>query len=263
MSVVTGRISDDTGDPIDAVTVMALRSRYWNGRRQLVPTGQGFTQSDDAGQFRILGLAPGTYYIMASTRETWTVNSSGTPQVMGYAPTYFPGTTTATDARRITVALGRETINTDFSLVPGRAASVSGTAFDVQGKPFSTVRLTEVRGETFARFSRAETIVARTASHRRDAARRYRGDERAEQHRPVGDGAITVDSLDITGVSLTDPKAHNHRQLLADGPSTRFPVCGDHWLPLGANQIRRCSALPGSSQVGRWTRSGVQPMRVG
>src|SRR5204863_6350750 len=50
MSVIAGRVLDEIGEPIAGVTVMALRSRYWEGRRQLVPTGQGFVQSDDVGQ---------------------------------------------------------------------------------------------------------------------------------------------------------------------------------------------------------------------
>jgi len=47
---------------------------------------------------------------------------------MGYAPTYFPGTTSVTDARRVAVSLGQEVSNTDLALIPGRAVSVSGIA---------------------------------------------------------------------------------------------------------------------------------------
>jgi Carboxypeptidase regulatory-like domain len=56
---------------------------------------------------------------------------------MGYAPTYFPGVTTVGDARRVTVAIGQEMSNTDFSLIPGRTAKVSGTAVDSRGRPLS------------------------------------------------------------------------------------------------------------------------------
>jgi hypothetical protein len=154
MSVITGRITDDVGDPIEGVTVIAMRSRYWEGRRQLVPTGQGLVRTNDAGQYRVLGLAPGTYFVSASTRETWTVTDGGMSRTMGFAPTYYPGVTIVADARRVTVTLGEEAINTDFSLVPGRAATISGTALDSQGRPFpGRVSLREeVRGENFASF---------------------------------------------------------------------------------------------------------------
>jgi protocatechuate 3,4-dioxygenase beta subunit len=153
MGLITGRIADEFGDPIEGVNVYALRSMYFNGRRQLVPTGGG-ARTDDAGQYRLLSLAPGTYFVTASTRETWTVNRGGVKEVMGYAPTYFPGTARASDARRVTVKPGQEAGNIDLSLIPGRAARISGTAFDSHGKPYSNVGVRqEVRGDDFASFS--------------------------------------------------------------------------------------------------------------
>ncbi len=72
---------------------------------------------------------------------------------MGYAPSYFPGTTSMAQARRVTVRLGRETSNIDFAIIPGRAATLSGHAFDAQGKPFQNVSVEqEVRGEDFGSF---------------------------------------------------------------------------------------------------------------
>jgi Carboxypeptidase regulatory-like domain len=133
MSLITGHITDEVNEPISGVQVWAMRSTYFEGRRKLVPVGN--IMSDDSGQYRILGLVPGTYYVMATMRETWTVTDGGVEQVMGYAPTYFPGTTSVGDARRVTVAVGQEASNTDFSLIPGRAAKVSGTAVDSRGRP--------------------------------------------------------------------------------------------------------------------------------
>jgi hypothetical protein len=157
MGLITGRVLDEFGDPIEGVNVYALRSMYFNGKRQLVPTGGGpQVRTDDAGQYRLLGLAPGTYFITASTRETWTVARGDVKETMGYAPTYFPGTPRVSDARRVTVKLGQEAGNTDFALVVGRAAKISGTAFDSHGKPFSSVSVgQEVRGDSFASFGSA------------------------------------------------------------------------------------------------------------
>jgi hypothetical protein len=153
MGVISGRITDEVGDPIEGVVVLALRSRYWEGKRQLVPTGYGFVTSNDAGEYRLLGLAPGAYYVMATTRETWTVNQRGVSQVFGYAPTYFPGTVSPAEARRVTIALGQEAGSVDLSLAPGRAATISGTAVNSHGLPFGTVSVREeIRGENFGRF---------------------------------------------------------------------------------------------------------------
>ena len=210
MSVITGRVLDEIGDPIAGVTVMALRSRYWEGRHQLVPTGQGFVQSDDAGQYRILGLAPGSYYVVANTRETWTTTENGVTRTMGFAPTYFPGVTAVADARRVTVALGREANNTDFALMPGRAAAISGTAFDSQGRPFGRVSLgEEIRGENFSRFGGnmgAAVAADGTFTIRNVPPGEYKlaaSTGRDADHPEAAIVPITIDGVDVTDVILT------------------------------------------------------------
>lgn len=136
MSLITGRIYDEAGEPISGVRVLAMRSMFFEGRRRLVPVfGGTMTTTDDAGQYRILGLSPGSYYISADTRETWTVNEGGQDLVMGYGTTYFPGVLSPADGRRVTVGVGQELANQDFALVPGRGANISGTALDSLGRP--------------------------------------------------------------------------------------------------------------------------------
>lgn len=138
MSLITGRVFDEANEPIAGVRVMAMRSVFFEGRRRLVPSfGGPPAMTDDAGQYRILGLSPGSYFVTAETRETWTVNDGGVEQVMGYAQTYFPGVVALTEARRITVGVGQEMANQDLALVPGRAATVNGTASDSLGRPLA------------------------------------------------------------------------------------------------------------------------------
>jgi hypothetical protein len=82
---------------------------------------------------------------MASSRETWTVHASGRDAVMGFMPTYFPGTSNLAEARRVSVGIGHQANDTDFSLMEGRTAKVSGTAVDSHGRPLAgrTVGLTQ------------------------------------------------------------------------------------------------------------------------
>ena len=158
MSQISGRITDEAGEPIAGAIVFVLRSMYESGRRQLVPTGSSST--DDSGQYRVLGLAPGTYVVMASIREMWTVNENGHDDTMAYATTYFPGTTNAAGARRVTVGIGQEAINTDFGLIPGRAANISGTAFDSHGQPLGFVAPTQVMGNMVGSFGGGVPVAA-------------------------------------------------------------------------------------------------------
>lgn len=154
MSGISGRLTDEHGDPIEGVSIYAMRSLFFEGERRLVPVSGTSVRTDDDGEYRIPRLAPGAYQVMASTKETWTVvDSSGRETTFGYMPTYFPGVAAKTEARRVTVALGEWARAIDFQLVPGRAAKVSGTALDSKGRPFSRVQLSEqVRGLGFASF---------------------------------------------------------------------------------------------------------------
>ena len=138
MSVIAGRVYDETGEPMAGVRVLALRSMFFQGRRRLVPVfGGPVGQTDDAGQYRVTGLAPAGYYIVADSRETWTIGDREDAQVMGYAPTYYPGVTTPSDAKRVAVAIAKEVDNVDINLIPGRASTLSGTAFDSHGRPLA------------------------------------------------------------------------------------------------------------------------------
>jgi hypothetical protein len=51
----------------------------------------------------------------------------------GYAPTYYPGTTNATEAQRITVGVAEEVPGITFSLSPVRLSRISGTVLDSEG----------------------------------------------------------------------------------------------------------------------------------
>jgi protocatechuate 3,4-dioxygenase beta subunit len=136
-SVIKGQIIDELSEPVADVPVFALRAMYWQGRRRTIPVGPP-SRTDEAGEFRLVGLAPGTYYVMANLRETWTVTENGVQRTMGYAPTYFPGTASLTDARRVAVAVGQDAVNTNFALMPGRASNVSGLVVDSLGRPLTS-----------------------------------------------------------------------------------------------------------------------------
>src|SRR6476660_6447629 len=65
--VITGRVLDEDGEPVQGVQVNVLRYRFFRGKRQLVPSGGSGT--DDLGDYRIFGLAPGKYYLSANYRR--------------------------------------------------------------------------------------------------------------------------------------------------------------------------------------------------
>lgn len=133
MSVISGRITDEVGEPLAGVTVFPMQARYFRGRRRMVPV-MGQARTDDTGEYRLTGLEPGDYYVMGSTRDTWTMEDDAKQRV-GFGPTYFPGTLVIANAQQIKVKLGQEASGTDFGMVPGRVATISGTALSSSGAP--------------------------------------------------------------------------------------------------------------------------------
>ena len=72
--VISGRITDENGEPAFGVNVRALQLRTQFGERTFVPVAGGGNlggdSTDDHGAYRIFGLPPGEYVITASPRMT-------------------------------------------------------------------------------------------------------------------------------------------------------------------------------------------------
>ena len=135
--VIVGRVLDEFGEPMAGAQVNAMRSRFVNGGRRLVPSGSA--QTDDLGAFRIFGLAPGDYFVAGSLRSQSMMmmppGASTVTSVEGYAPTYYPGTPNAGEAQRVTVKVGAETTGVAFSLAATRLVRISGRVVSASGDP--------------------------------------------------------------------------------------------------------------------------------
>jgi hypothetical protein len=133
--VIAGRVFDRFGEPTAGVRVQALRPRMVGGRRRLQPVGTG-DDTDDNGSFRVYGLPPGDYYVIARPPGAAGFTAKGD------APLYYPGTADFTEAQRITVTAAAEA-SAMLQLVPVRTATVSGTVVGPDGAPVeATVNIT-------------------------------------------------------------------------------------------------------------------------
>jgi protocatechuate 3,4-dioxygenase beta subunit len=148
--VISGRVFDETGEPVSGVNVWVMRTEYFRGRRRAVAMG-GSNRTDDIGQFRVSGVPPGEYTVMAWLPDTWTAGPE--KQSFGYAPSYHPGTASYADALRVKVGPGQEASNVDVNLAMAPTATLSGTAYKSDGSPLagSSVNLSrEVAGPSFS-----------------------------------------------------------------------------------------------------------------
>ena len=136
-AVITGRIVDDGGEPVAGASVTAMRFQSMAGVRRLVPGGsEGSTdRTDDQGTYRLYGLPPGEFFVSANNRN----DNFGPPGINntesdGFAPTYFPGTSSIAEATRITVKAGQEA-SAPFALIVARMAKVRGRVLTSSGEP--------------------------------------------------------------------------------------------------------------------------------
>jgi hypothetical protein len=136
--VIAGRISDEFGEPVNGAIVSAMRYRYVEGQRQLVPvSGSGIGSLlngglvFDQGQFRIYGLPAGDYLVSATLGDTASIGQGDVRT--SYAPTFYPGATSAADAQRVSVNAGQEAQNISFNLARIHLATISGRVLDSFG----------------------------------------------------------------------------------------------------------------------------------
>ncbi len=134
--VITGRVFDDEGAPAERVSVRLLRQQRVGGAVRYVPAGQNVS-TDDLGQYRLFGLWPGEYILVADKGERGMFGSSPMQDVVvDTVPTYAPGTVNPSEADRITVTAGSET-SVDVRMVAATVASVTGRVVTSTGEPFA------------------------------------------------------------------------------------------------------------------------------
>ncbi len=138
--VIAGRIGDEAGDPIHPAVVSLQQVRYVDGMPTLHSVAEGMMSvltgglTDDRGEYRIHGLGPGTYYVSAATDAV----STGAPGHTSHlAATYYPGTSSVSEAQTVTVGAGEELLNVSFNLTRTRVAKISGMVVGSSGEPIA------------------------------------------------------------------------------------------------------------------------------
>jgi hypothetical protein len=131
---IAGTIVDAAGEPFQGVFVRALRVRQDGGRR--FATSAGFPRlTDDRGRYRLYGLPPGEYLVVASLEAT--ERSGGGARVVGFAPVYYPGAAQVEAAQTVQVELERAATGTDLTFAVSSTARVTGRALNAAGEPLA------------------------------------------------------------------------------------------------------------------------------
>ena len=154
-SAISGRIFDEAGEPVPYAAVVLARppgttapsSDPQTNTPPLIVSSfsstSGFSRvltqpgamTNDRGEFRLFGLAPGEY-LFTRTLKCCRATSAATH------PSYYPGVVDAAAAERIRILPGQEVVNLDFTLRLMPRITVTGIALTPEGDP--------IRGGTLA-----------------------------------------------------------------------------------------------------------------
>ena len=223
-AVIIGKVLDEDGEPMAYVQVNAMKWVYANHRRQLRPIGMATT--DDQGNYRLFSLEPGRYVVRAN------VVADNGPAKVRYAPSYFPDTTSPTEANPIVLRPGDQA-SADFRMTRTRAARISGRVAGTVPGGQTQVYLRNVQDEGLSVSRGASASVDTSGRFTLDGvlpgeyvlgALEFRGDNNDNpEHAEI---PLRVDSADLNNVNLTledAGKATLQGTLRVDGSNSTHP----------------------------------------
>lgn len=177
--VIAGRVLD-RGRPVRNAVVRALKPRYFDGERSLL--SEAWAETDDRGEYRLFGLAPGSYVVSAIPRQrpriegdtlvTPVVPSTAngnrseirSPAAVGtvdpfafdhgvYPALYHPGATDSSAALAVEVRAGDTVMGIDFAVATAPTYHVRGRVTDAGAgstAPAIRIAIARVNGDTDA-----------------------------------------------------------------------------------------------------------------
>jgi protocatechuate 3,4-dioxygenase beta subunit len=143
-AVITGKITDEDGDPMNMIAVAAVKTAYARGKKQYVPLG--YTMTNDAGEYRLANLAAGKYLVVASQRNlgmgmvAGSAKPSDKPEP-GYPIVFYPNSQDAAGAAPVTVSPGAEIRAIDIRLNKLPAVRLSGMVTGIEAGKMMIVML--------------------------------------------------------------------------------------------------------------------------
>jgi hypothetical protein len=142
-AVVEGRVTDEDGDPVAEAQVAVLRQTFIQGHSHWEQAGAEHT--NDLGEYRIAGLAPGKYFVAVTPPPDFrslieTASTPGAaphagaasekPAPLAYQTTYYPGTRDRSQAAAIPLHAGDD-FPANFSLTPSPSLTIRGSVVNL------------------------------------------------------------------------------------------------------------------------------------
>lgn len=122
---IFGHVSDETGKLLSGASLALMKFSYADGKRQLSDVTAA--SSDAAGEFRMVGLAPGKYYLRAVAPPPRRTNTASDK---AYVPLYYPHATDVADAAALEIRPGEELGGIDFTFATLHTFRLTGQVVD-------------------------------------------------------------------------------------------------------------------------------------
>jgi protocatechuate 3,4-dioxygenase beta subunit len=212
-AIVSGRVVDDEGEPVQGASVMLLHPSYWHGSVRMMPAGQA--QTNDLGEYRIVNVQPGHYYLQAdiqrlpgSSEHLASSTAAGAPRV-SFVSTYYPNAADASQAIRIEAQAGLETSGQDITLRKEKVVTVSGKVLDVDGSPAKQMFITFVAENGFLPYSNRAYVAGEKGRFSVNNVRPGRyivmANKMHSQDHPTAQASVTVGDAGVKNVVLQMP----------------------------------------------------------
>ena len=148
--IISGKVTDEAGEPMDRVSMVVLQRGYSQGKRLLEVVRGVLT--NDLGEFRIAEMPPGSYYVVARRLDSgrgWRLAAADTPSGQvpdtpeeGYWDTYFPNALDPSEATKLVVAPGSELHGVNIQLRKTCVFRVRGEVVDdANGQPVTGAKV--------------------------------------------------------------------------------------------------------------------------
>jgi hypothetical protein len=150
-ATITGRITDEDGDPVPGARIIALRKKPGKTKREAVASNN----TNDLGEYRLAGLFPGQYTVLTipppDFRDYEKASENSPPgqsaSDIRYLTTYYPGTNDPAQAAPLAVNAGDE-MPVNLTLVPQRTYRIRGVVSGIPSGQKPTVELFSKPGDS-------------------------------------------------------------------------------------------------------------------
>ncbi len=224
--VISGQILNEDGEPMPHVSVAAMRYGYTIMGRHLAQVANA--SSDDQGQFRLFGLQPGPYLVLANpggggfedsamiVAEASSSPASSKANASVYTTTYYPNEISAEHATPILLKPGEEArANFNLTRVPAHSVTgkVAGLVTPKSPDPKSTDKDTpETQFSLVTAQKDGSPMPTGMAMIGKDSSFKFRSLPAGKYHLiamhmggdsgSVGTAEVVIDSSDVTGVVI-------------------------------------------------------------